>query len=117
MPRKLKNLERANGRQSSDIRKIHELEAILGTKPRNPFGIQSKSEFEVLLADSNMADLQNLCQSCNLFGGGTREDLKASLLSHFDFVTEGSKTVSISHGPVKYDPTNPDHVKLKEIFA
>lgn len=116
MPKKLKKLERADGRNSSDIRKIHELEELLGTKPKNPFGIESQAEFDQLLADSNLCDLQNLCQKCNLFASGNREDLKARLASHFDFVSRGTKTVTVSHGPIKYDPSNPDHVKLKELW-
>ena len=117
---KLKSLELIDGRQTnlgSDIRKIHELEEILGTKVRNPFGISDKAEFEQLLRDSNMADLQNLAAKANLFASGTKEMLKDRLLSHFDFVATGSaRTVAVSHEPIRYDPTNPEHVKVKELW-
>ena len=116
--KKLKSLEFADGKSTgSDIRKIHELEEMLGMRRQNPFGITNKAEFDQLLADSSLCDLQNLAMKCNLFASGSREMLKERLTSHFDFVLRGTpQTVAVSHPPLKYDPSNPDHVKLKDLW-
>ena len=65
--------------EDEDIRKTKELEEALGIKQVNPFGTNDPNIFEEKLKDSNLADLQRLCQKVGIFPSHDKSRLKEAL--------------------------------------
>jgi len=74
--------------EDPDIKKVKELEEILGVKKVNPFGTYNLEVFKEKLSDMTNLDLQNLCERVGIFASGSRMQIKEKLLREFKSVAE-----------------------------
>jgi len=102
--------------EDEDIRKTKELEEALGIKHVNPFGTNDPKIFEEKLNDSNLADLQRLCQKVGIFPSHEKSRLKDSLKKEFARITKGSRTIVLQQELDIMHPDHPDHQKAKNII-
>ena len=102
--------------EDEDIRKTKELEEALGIKQVNPFGTNDPHIFEEKLRDSNLADLQRLCQKVGIFPSHEKSRLKEALKKEFIRVTKGARSVVLQQELDIMHPDHPDHAKAKKII-
>ena len=118
----LDNLILADGKntqpfEDSDIKKIRELEEILGVKKVNPFGTYNLEIFKDQLSDMSNLDLQNLCEKIGVFASGSRMQIKEKLLREFKSVSRGTISMTNESPSVKLDPNNALHKKTLKILG
>ena len=118
----LDNLILADGKntqpfEDSDIKKIRELEEILGVKKVNPFGTYNLEIFKDQLSDMTNLDLQNLCEKIGVFASGSRMQIKEKLLREFKSVSRGTISMTNESPSVKLDPNNALHKKTLKILG
>ena len=121
-PVKTKNLEDiqnfSSGKIDDDtLKKVKELEDVLGIKSVNPFGTNDPNILEEKLKDSNLSDLQNLAMKIGIFPEGSKDRLKDKLRKEFKRVTRGARTVSLQQPISILDPNHPDHEKAKKLMG
>ena len=118
----LDNLILADGKntqpfEDSDIKKIRELEEILGVKKVNPFGTYNLEIFKDQLSDMTNLDLQNLCEKIGVFASGSRMQIKEKLLREFKSVSRGTISMTNESPSIKLDPSNALHKKTLKILG
>jgi len=121
-PTKTKNLEDiqnfSSGKLDDDtLKKVKELEDVLGIKAVNPFGTNDPNIFEQKLKDSNLSDLQNLAMKIGIFPEGSKDRLKDKLRREFKRVTKGSRSVALQQPMSISDPNHPNHEKAKKLMG
>ena len=121
-PAKTKNLEDiqnfSSGKLDDDtLKKVKELEDVLGIKAVNPFGTNDPNIFEQKLKDSNLSDLQNLAMKIGIFPEGSKDRLKEKLRREFKRVTKGSRSVALQQPMSISDPNHPNHEKAKKLMG
>lgn len=121
-PAKTKNLEDIQNFSSGKLddetlRKVKELEEVLGIKSVNPFGTNDPNIFEQKLRDSNLSDLQNLAMKIGIFPEGSKDRLKEKLRREFKRVTKGSRSVALQQPMSISDPNHPNHEKAKKLMG
>lgn len=121
-PTKTKNLEDiqnfSSGKIDDDtLKKVKELEEVLGIKSVNPFGTNDPNVLEEKLRDSNLSDLQNLAMKIGIFPEGSKDRLKDKLRKEFKRVTRGARSVSLQQPISVLDPNHPDHEKAKKLMG
>lgn len=121
-PTKTKNLEDiqnfSSGKLDDDtLKKVKELEDVLGIKAVNPFGTNDPNIFEQKLKDSNLSDLQNLAMKIGIFPEGSKDRLKEKLRREFKRVTKGSRSVALQQPMSISDPNHPNHEKAKKLMG
>ena len=119
---KTKNLEDiqnfSSGKLDDDtLKKVKELEDVLGIKAVNPFGTNDPNIFEQKLKDSNLSDLQNLAMKIGIFPEGSKDRLKDKLRREFKRVTKGSRSVALQQPMSISDPNHPNHEKAKKLMG
>ena len=100
-----------------DIKKIRELEEILGVKKVNPFGTYNIEIFKERLSDMTNLDLQNLCEKIGVFASGSRMQIKEKLLREFKSVSRGTISMTNESPSIKLDPSNVLHKKTLKILG
>tara|TARA_B110000503_G_C7052503_1_gene372960 strand:+ start:608 stop:1036 length:429 start_codon:yes stop_codon:yes gene_type:complete len=103
--------------EDSDIKKIRELEEILGVKKVNPFGTYNLEIFKDQLSDMTNLDLQNLCEKIGVFASGSRMQIKEKLLREFKSVSRGTISMTNESPSVKLDPNNALHKRTLKILG
>jgi hypothetical protein len=103
--------------EDSDIKKIRELEEILGVKKVNPFGTYNLEIFKERLSDMTNLDLQNLCEKIGVFASGSRMQIKEKLLREFKSVSRGTISMTNESPSIKLDPSNVLHKKTLKILG
>jgi len=121
-PTKTKNLEDiqnfSSGKLDDDtLKKVKELEDVLGINAVNPFGTNDPNIFEQKLKDSNLSDLQNLAMKIGIFPEGSKDRLKDKLRREFKRVTKGSRSVALQQPMSISDPNHPNHEKAKKLMG
>ena len=121
-PTKTNNLEDiqnfSSGKLDDDtLKKVKELEDVLGIKAVNPFGTNDPNIFEQKLKDSNLSDLQNLAMKIGIFPEGSKDRLKDKLRREFKRVTKGSRSVALQQPMSISDPNHPNHEKAKKLMG
>jgi len=108
----------ANGKmENPDLERVRELEEKIGIKISNPLGTNDPKVFEKTLADSNLSDLQRLCEKVGIFPNSDKNRLKDQLRKEFTHRTKGQRTVSLQQDFDFTHPDHPDHEKAKKIFG
>jgi hypothetical protein len=118
----LDNLILADGKvteplEDPDIKKVKELEEILGVKKVNPFGTYNLEIFKEKLSDMTNLDLQNLCERVGIFASGSRMQIKEKLLREFKSVARGTISMTAESPSVQLDPNNPLHKRTLKILG
>ena len=103
--------------EDPDIKKVKELEEILGVKKVNPFGTDNLEVFKEKLSDMTNLDLQNLCERVGIFASGSRMQIKEKLLREFKSVARGTISMTAESPSVQLDPNNPLHKKTLKILG
>jgi len=103
--------------EDNDIKKVKELEEILGIKRVNPFGTYNLEIFKEKLSEMTNVDLQHLCERIGIFASGSRQELKDKLLREFKSVSRGTISVTKESPTVKLDPNNPLHKETLRILG
>jgi hypothetical protein len=103
--------------EDPDIKKVKELEEILGVKKVNPFGTYNLEVFKEKLSDMTNLDLQNLCERVGIFASGSRMQIKEKLLREFKSVARGTISMTAESPSVQLDPNNPLHKKTLKILG
>lgn len=103
--------------EDPDIKKVKELEEILGVKKVNPFGTYNLEVFKEKLSDMTNLDLQNLCERVGIFASGSRMQIKEKLLREFKSVTRGTISMTAESPSVQLDPNNPLHKRTLKILG
>lgn len=118
-PSALDNLILADGKISEDpdIKKVKELEEILGIKKLNPFGTTNLDIFKEKLSEMTNIDLQNLCEKIGIFASGSRQQIKEKLIREFRSMNKGSLSMTVQSPSVTLDPNNPKHKKTLKILG
>jgi hypothetical protein len=106
------------GKQEQDpIKKVKELEEILGIKAVNHFGTNDPKIFENNLKESNLSDLQNLAMKIGIFPDGSKPRLKEKLRQEFKRVTRGNRTIALEQPLSIADPAHPNHERAKKLMG
>jgi hypothetical protein len=118
-PSELDNLNLTDGKvnEDPDIKKVKELEEILGIKKVNPFGTYNLEVFQEKLSEMTALDMQKLCERVGIFASGSRKELKDKLLREFKAVGRGTISMTTESPSVKLDPNNPLHKKTLKILG
>jgi hypothetical protein len=103
--------------EDPDIKKVKELEEILGVKKVNPFGTYNLEVFKEKLSDMTNLDLQNLCERVGIFASGSRMQIKEKLLREFKSVARGTISMTAESPSVQLDPNNPLHKRTLKILG
>ena len=103
--------------EDPDIKKVKELEEILGVKKVNPFGTYNLEVFKEKLSDMTNLDLQNVCERVGIFASGSRMQIKEKLLREFKSVARGTISMTAESPSVQLDPNNPLHKKTLKILG
>jgi hypothetical protein len=103
--------------EDSDIKKIRELEEILGVKKVNPFGTYNLEIFKEKLSDMTNLDLQNLCEKVGVFASGSRMQIKEKLLREFKSVARGTISITNESPSIKLDPNDALHKRTLKILG
>lgn len=122
---KLDDLNLADGKindepiktEDPEIKKIKDLEEILGIKKMNPFGTSNLEVFQEKLSEMTIVDLQHLCERVGIFASGSRQDIKQKLIREFKSTNKGSISMTVQNPAVQLDPNNPDHQKAIKILG
>lgn len=109
--KKLDNLKLADGKAEA-VKKIKELEEILGMPTVNPFGTRSIGVFEGKMDEMNLSDLQALAVRVGLFPGGSRLNLKNKLKKAFYSTPGAGAGVDVGYSKPIADPNSPEGKKL-----
>ena len=99
------------------LKRVEELEEVLGIKTVNPFGTNEPKIFEKKLKESTVSDLQNLCTKVGIFPDGTSDRMILKLREEFKRVTRGSRTLSMEVPMGISDPNHPEHEKAKKLMG
>jgi hypothetical protein len=99
------------------LKKVAELEDVLGIKTTNPFGTNEPEIFEKNMAESTVSDLQNLCTKVGVFPDSSRSRMKQKLREEFKRVTRGSRSIVMETPLSISDPTHPNHEKAKKLMG
>jgi hypothetical protein len=99
------------------LRRVGELEEVLGIKTINPFGTNEPALFEENLKEATVSDLQNLCTKVGVFPDGSRDRMRDKLRKEFQRITRGSRTISMEQPLGIADPNHPDHEKAKKLMS
>jgi hypothetical protein len=98
--RKKQSIEFADGKNHliEESKEAQSLEAILGFKEKNPFGVNSALELESLVEKMSLTELQELAVKTEVFPSGTKLTLKNKILKAFSQYTNGgsSKVVQVT---------------------
>lgn len=115
----LDNLNLTDGKvnEDPDIKKVKELEEILGIKKVNPFGTYNLEVFQEKLSEMTALDMQKLCERVGIFASGSRKELKDKLLREFKSVGRGTISMTTESPSIKLDPNNPLHKKTLKILG
>ena len=118
----LDNLILADGKvaepvEDVDIKKVRDLEEILGVKKVNPFGTYNLEIFKERLSDMTNLDLQNLCERIGIFASGSRMQIKEKLLREFKSVSRGTISITNESPSIKLDPNDPLHKRTLKILG
>jgi len=118
-PSELDNLNLTDGKvnEDPDIKKVKELEEILGIKKVNPFGTYNLEVFQEKLSEMTALDMQKLCERVGIFASGSRKELKDKLLREFKSVGRGTISMTTENPSVKLDPNNPLHKQTLKILG
>ena len=103
--------------EDPDIKKVRELEEILGVKKVNPFGTYNLEVFKEKLSDMTNLDLQNLCERVGIFASGSRMQIKEKLLREFKSVARGTISMTAESPSIKLDPNDPLHKRTLKILG
>lgn len=116
---KLESLELADGKTAEDlqIKKVKELEELLGIKKVNPFGTYNLEVFKEKLGDMTIVDMQRLCERVGIFGSGSRQELREKLLREFKSISRGTISITTESPSVQLDPNNPLHKQALKILG
>ena len=99
------------------LKKVADLEDVLGIKTVNPFGTNEPELFERSMADSTVSDLQNLCTKVGVFPDSSRARMKQKLREEFKRVTKGSRSIVMETPISVSDPNHPNHEKAKKLMS
>jgi len=100
-----------------DIKKVRDLERILGIKQINPFGTYDLNIFKEKLNEMTLVDMQHLCEKIGIFASGSRLQIKEKLLRQFKIASRGSVAMTSESPSLTLDPSNPDHQKAIKILG
>lgn len=73
-----------------ESKEAQSLESILGIQEKNPFGVTEASEFETLVSNMQLSELQALAVKAEVFPSGTKLTLKNKLIKAFSQYAAGS---------------------------
>jgi len=113
----IQNFTTGKTTDDDSIKKVKELEEVLGIKAVNHFGTNDPHIFEKNLKESNLSDLQNLAMRIGLFPDGSKPRLKDKLREEFKRVTRGSRTIALQQPLGVADPSHPNHEKAKKLMG
>ena len=113
----IENFTTGKTTDDDSIKKVKELEEVLGIKAVNHFGTNDPNIFENNLKESNLSDLQNLAMKIGLFPDGSKPRLKEKLRQEFKRVTRGSRTIALQQPLSGADPSHPNHEKAKKLMS
>jgi hypothetical protein len=113
----IENFTTGKTTDDDSIKKVKELEEVLGIKAVNHFGTNDPNIFENNLKESNLSDLQNLAMKIGLFPDGSKPRLKEKLRQEFKRVTRGSRTIALQQPLSVADPSHPNHEKAKKLMS
>jgi len=99
------------------LKKVADLEEVLGIKTTNPFGTNEPEIFEKSMAESTVSDLQNLCTKVGVFPDSSRARMKQKLREEFKRVTKGSRSIVMETPLSISDPNHPNHDKAKKLMG
>lgn len=89
-------MEQANGQDDADIKRLKELENLMGVRTKNPFGVTTVEELNEKIGDMPLIDLQRMAVSAGIPGGGDRRVLKVKLVREFEKFMRGGHGNSFS---------------------
>lgn len=113
----IENFTTGKTTDDDSIKKVKELEEVLGIKAVNHFGTNDPNIFENNLKESNLSDLQNLAMKIGLFPDGSKPRLKEKLRQEFKRVTRGSRTIALQQPLSIADPSHPNHERAKKLMS
>jgi hypothetical protein len=99
------------------LKKVADLEEVLGIKTTNPFGTNEPELFEKSMAESTVSDLQHLCTKVGVFPDSSRARMKQKLREEFKRVTRGSRSISMETPISVSDPNHPNHERAKKLMG
>ena len=99
------------------LKKVADLEEVLGIKTTNPFGTNEPELFEKSMAESTVSDLQHLCTKVGVFPDSSRARMKQKLREEFKRVTRGSRSISMETPISVSDPNHPNHERAKQLMG
>ena len=99
------------------LKKVADLEEVLGIKTTNPFGTNEPELFEKSMAESTVSDLQHLCTKVGIFPDSSRARMKQKLREEFKRVTRGSRSISMETPISVSDPNHPNHERAKKLMG
>ena len=114
----LDNLNLADGKVHSDpdIKKVKQLEEILGIKKMNPFGTSNIEIFKEKLNEMTIVDMQHMCEKIGIFASGSRQQIKEKLLREFKSTNKGTISMLVQNPSIVLDPNNPQHKETLKIL-
>lgn len=114
----LDNLNLADGKVHSDpdIKKVKQLEEILGIKKMNPFGTSNIEIFKEKLSEMTIVDMQHMCEKIGIFASGSRQQIKEKLLREFKSTNKGTISMLVQNPSIVLDPNNPQHKETLKIL-
>ena len=84
----VKKVEQIHGKQETELDKAVKtskgLDQILGMRQKNPFGSETKAEFEESLKGQNLADLREMAVKAGIFPSGNPTVLRNKLKKGFE---------------------------------
>mgnify|MGYP003644312632 CR=1 FL=1 len=109
--KKLQDLNVADGKEQ-DVKKIQELEALMGIPRNNLFGTTTASVLQGKMDEMNMSDLQTFAVKVGLFPSGSRLTLKNKILKEFYSTPGAGAGVDMGFQKPIVDPKSPKGKKL-----
>lgn len=96
------------------IRKMKQLEVMLGISQISPFGTNELSVFEDRLSDMSKTDMERMAQKIGISPLHQRGDLKKALLKEFSYYSRGTSRNIMPEMTDSFviDPSNPKHQEL-----
>jgi len=110
----------ADGKQRDDkeeeIKKVKELEDLLGIEQMNPFKTLDKDIFEQNLSSMSVSDISNMCQNVGINPPPYVNQMKKSLSTAFDlYARKHNVTVQGQAKPI-IDKSSPDYDSVVRLF-
>lgn len=110
----------ADGKQRDDkeeeIKKVKELEDLLGIEQMNPFKTLDKDIFEQNLSSMSVSDISNMCQNVGLNPPPYVNQMKKALSTAFDlYARKHNVTVQGQAKPI-IDKSSPDYDSVVRLF-